>query len=294
MGTQPEPAQPAFEVAQADVDVDPQARLGDRAVRNRQESAAVTWTSSRSRSSWLGPGIRSLKTSSAIGTRPGWATQVPSWPSPASRSLSSRTLAEGQGVGLGVVLDRDLRGHASHRVGAAAVAGLDRKLRVRPHEMRGHRHQRPVGQHELGPVAELLDEAEDVIPAPAVEADDVVAQLVEDLVHLEGRQDRLDQHRGLDRAGGQPELALGRHEDIVPEPGLEMVLELGQVKVRARSLGQQSLGVVEQVQSEVEQGARDGLAVDRDVLLAQVPAAGPDQERGRSAVQPYTSCPRDS
>ena len=108
----------------------------------------------------------------------------------------------------------------------------------------------------------------------------MVAQLVEDLIHLEGRQDRLDQHRGAHRAGGQPELALGRHEDIVPEPRFEMVLKLGQVKVGARSLGQQSVGVVVQVQSEVKQGARDGLAVDRDVLFAQVPAAGADQERG--------------
>jgi hypothetical protein len=30
----------------------------------------------------------------ATGTRSGWATQVPSWPAPASRSLSALTLAK--------------------------------------------------------------------------------------------------------------------------------------------------------------------------------------------------------
>ena len=48
----------------------------------------------------VGSGHPALNTSSAIGTSPGWATQVPSWPSVASRSLSSRTLRESRLVGL--------------------------------------------------------------------------------------------------------------------------------------------------------------------------------------------------
>ena len=83
----------------------------------------------------------------------------------------------------------------------------------------------------------------------------------------------------------QPQLALGHHEDVVPEPGLEVALELGQVEVRAGSLGHQGPGVVEQVEAEVEERAGDRLAVHRDMGLAQVPAAGPDQERGGVLVQ---------
>src|SRR3712207_8401884 len=45
---------------------------------------------------------------------------------------------------------------------------------------------------------QLLDQAEDVVPPPGIEPRRVVAQLVEDLVHLERRQDGLDQHRGAD------------------------------------------------------------------------------------------------
>ncbi len=52
-------------------------------------------TSSRSLSTWLGrsPSTAS-KISMASGTRSGWATQVPSQPPCASRSLSSRTFAK--------------------------------------------------------------------------------------------------------------------------------------------------------------------------------------------------------
>ena len=57
-----------------------------------RRSEAVTCTSSRWRSSWLG---RSPRTSSncprATGTESGWATQEPSNPSSASRALSAAT-----------------------------------------------------------------------------------------------------------------------------------------------------------------------------------------------------------
>ncbi len=42
--------------------------------------------------SWFGDCMCLSKISRAIGTRPGCATHVPSWPSVASRSLSARTL----------------------------------------------------------------------------------------------------------------------------------------------------------------------------------------------------------
>src|SRR3546814_6809884 len=74
-----------------------------------------------------------------------------------------------------------------------------------------------VGQHEVRAIAELLDEAEDVIPAAAVQPGRMIAQFVQDLVHLESGEDRLDQHRRLDGAALDAELVLGMVEDIVPE-----------------------------------------------------------------------------
>ena len=113
----------------------------------------------------------------------------------------------------------------------------------------------------------------------------MIAQLVENLVHLEGGQDRLDQHGGLDRADRQPQLLLGHHEDVIPEPGLLVALELGQVEVGSGAPVQQSLGVVEEVEPEVEERAGDRLPVDRDVPLVQVPATGTDHKRGGVLVQ---------
>ncbi len=61
--------------------------------------AALTDTSSRSRSSWLGPSpSTSSKISAQTGTRSGWATQDPSKPACASRYLSSRTFANARSL----------------------------------------------------------------------------------------------------------------------------------------------------------------------------------------------------
>ena len=65
--------------------------------------------------------------------------------------------------------------------------------------------------------AELADDAEDVVPAAGVEPGRVVAQLPEDLLHLEGGEDVLDQHGGADRAARDAERLLGVGEDLVPQ-----------------------------------------------------------------------------
>ena len=132
---------------------------------------------------------------------------------------------------------RDERRHPADRVGAAPVAGPDEQLAVGAHERHGHRDLAAVGQDELGSIAELLDDAEDVVPAAGVETRRVVAQLVQDLVHLEGGQDRLDEDRRPDRPAREPDGCLARDEDVVPEPGLAMTLELGEVEVRPGSRG---------------------------------------------------------
>ncbi len=123
---------------------------------------------------------------------------------------------EGGLVGGGVALDRDLGRHTAHGEGAAAVAGLDQLQRIGAQEGLGHGHHGPVGRQELGPAAEPLDEGEDVVPASAVQADDVVLQLIEDLVHLEGGRQGLDQHRRLDGPDRQAERLLGVDDDVVP------------------------------------------------------------------------------
>ena len=192
----------------------------------------------------------------------------------------------GGGVGLRVVADRDLRRHAAHGVRAAPVAGMDQQLHVRLEEMPLHGHGRAVRQQEVRAVPEFLDEAEDIVPAPAVEAGGVLAQLVEDLVHLEGGENRLDQHRSLDRAARHAECVLRGDEHLVPQPRFQVALDLRQVEVRSGPGAGQRLVVVGEEQREVEQRTRHRLAVDAHVLLRQVPAARPHDERRGMLAQP--------
>ena len=185
-----------------------------------------------------------------------------------------------------VILNGDLGGHTAHGVDLAAVAGLDEQLDVGVHERYGHGDGGSVRQHEIGVLAELLDDAEDVVPTATIEAGRVVAQLVDDLVHLEGGEDGLDQHGAADGASRDGQYVLGQVEDIVPQARLQMGLHLGQVEVGAEATRDQLLGVVPEVQAEVEQAAGDGLAVDGEVLFVQVPATRPQDERGQRTVGP--------
>ena len=60
----------------------------------------------------------------------------------------------------------------------------------------------------------------------------MLAQLVQDLVHLERGEDGLDEDGRPDRAARDAERRLGVDEDLVPEARLVVRLELGQVEVR--------------------------------------------------------------
>lgn len=84
------------------------------------------------------------------------------------------------------------------------MTGLNRKFGVASQEVRGHRDLGSIWQqHRLVP-CQLLDVREDVIPAAAVQTCRVVAQLVQDLVHLEGGQNRFDEHGRPNGSGFQP------------------------------------------------------------------------------------------
>ena len=84
---------------------------------------------------------------------------------------------------------------------------------------------------------------------------------------------------------GSAERLLGVGEDVVPEARLEMALQLRQVEARGRALGHDRLGVVEDVEAEIEQRGRHRLAVDQEVVLGQVPAARAHQQDGRLVGQ---------
>ena len=106
----------------------------------------------------------------------------------------------------------------------------------------------------------------------------MIAQLVENFVHLEGGRDRFDQYRGADRPLGNAQLLLRKIEDIVPDARLEMALHFREVKVRTAAARDQFLRVVEEVEAEIEQPTCHRFAVHEQVFFNQMPAARPDEE----------------
>ena len=114
-----------------------------------------------------------------------------------------------------------------------------------------HGDEATLGQQEVRALGEFLDETEDVIPTSAVESDDVVAQFEQDFVHLERGQNRLDQHRALDRAVGETQTTFCKIEHLRPEPRLAMTLHLRQIEVRTRAARSEFAVVVKEVQAKV-------------------------------------------
>jgi hypothetical protein len=57
-----------------------------------------------------------------------------------------------------------------------------------------------------------------------------------------------------------------------------MALHLWKVKVRTEALTLRLKGIVEEVKTKVEEGTRDRLAINCDMLLLEVPATRADNE----------------
>ena len=113
----------------------------------------------------------------------------------------------------------------------------------------------------------------------------MLAQFVQDFVHFECREDRFDQHRGANRAAGNPHIVLREIKNVVPQARFLVALHLRQIEIRPRSVREQTLGVMEKEQAEIEQRARDRLAVHEEMLFIQVPAAGTNEQRGNLFVE---------
>ncbi|KAG5456830.1 MAG: hypothetical protein BJ554DRAFT_3316 [Olpidium bornovanus] len=137
-------------------------------------------------------------------------------------------------------------------------------------------------------MTELLDHAEDVVPPATVQARGVLPELIDDLVHLERGQNRLDQHGGTDRTARHPQHVLRHVEYVVPQPRLQVRLHLGKVEVRPETHLNGLFGVVEEIDRKIKNGSRAGLPVNQDMLLFHMPAtraAAKRQKKQRQVVQ---------
>mmetsp|Transcript_6592 Transcript_6592/g.17899 ORF Transcript_6592/g.17899 Transcript_6592/m.17899 type:complete len:218 (+) Transcript_6592:658-1311(+) len=186
-------------------------------------------------------------------------------------------------VGSRVVLDRDRGRHAAHGESATTVADLDQTAHVGQHQRCRHGEVRTIGGDAVH--LEFLDVAEEVVPSSAVESDGMFAQLEQNLLHLEGGRDGLQEDSGADGALWDTQIMLGGDEDVVPKPGLNVALELGQVVVWAAAVARQGVGVVEEVQREVYDASRGRLAIHDDMGLIEMPSTRPNEKHGRLLVE---------
>src|SRR5207342_2175626 len=97
------------------------------------------------------------------------------------------------------------------------------------------------------------DGREDIVPATAVEADDILFEGVKNLVHLERRGQCLDEHGRLDRAPLEAKLGLRESEDVVPQCRFVTALELWQIEIRTGAFGERCSRVAPKIDGKVEQ-----------------------------------------
>lgn len=62
-------------------------------------------------------------------------------------------------------------------------------------------------------------------------------------------------------------------EGIVPKTRFEVVLHLGEVEIRSRTSRDEFAGVVEKVETKVEEGAGHGSTVDNQTGFGEVPSS---------------------
>lgn len=62
-------------------------------------------------------------------------------------------------------------------------------------------------------------------------------------------------------------VVLGSLEDVIPQPGLQMGLQLWDIVVGCCAVGQTEMNVVEEIKSKVHDGPRHGLPITEDVLF---------------------------
>lgn len=205
--------------------------------------------------------------------------------------------------------------------GYALVASLDEELDVRVHEGNGHGDVNTVGEDKVGVEPHLLDEREDVCtwlvslpswqeegrdsqshrpqlrPAECSLSSKRNSSISKAAVMVSMRTVALIDPRLMDRRScdilkasfqsrhSRWDSILGRLRENHRQRERAVGCEYYALEVRTGSSGEELGGVVEEVESKVEEGSRHGLAVDDNVGLVKVPSTGSDEEGRAVGVQ---------
>lgn len=80
----------------------------------------------------------------------------------------------------------------------------------------------------------------------------MLSQLEENLLHLEGSRDGLNQDSRTDCSLRHSGIVLRKDKDVIPEASLEIVLHLGEVEVWSVTSLHEFLGVMVEVEGKIE------------------------------------------
>ena len=155
----------------------------------------------------------------------------------------------------------------------SSVAGLDKELDIGLHEWDRHGNVRSVREDKVGVLSKLFDDAENVIPPSTVQSRAVAPEFIDNLIHLKDRQNGLNQHSPSNGSSWNSDSVLSKIKHIVPEAGFKVGFHLGEVKVWSMTTGSEFFGIVEEVKTKVKERAGDGLVIDGEVLLLEMPAS---------------------
>ena len=171
------------------------------------------------------------------------------------------------------LFDADQRKNTLLGEESSLVAGLNQEPHVSIHETRLHCHVLSVRKHGALIQTPLLDEAEDVVPSSAVQAARVMAKLEQNLLHLESSWECLNQDGATDGSKGNPEIVLGKVENIIPKASFTVVLHLREVEVRTATASEELFCIVEEIESKVENGAAHRLMVNSHTRFIKMPSS---------------------
>jgi hypothetical protein len=99
-------------------------------------------------------------------------------------------------------------------------------------------------------------------------------QFIDELLHFECCRDSLNETCPANGAPRHTDSVLCDTEDIIPQSGFKITLHLGEIEIRPRARFNEIVCVVEEVQSKVKDTAADGLRVNEEVLLIEMPSSG--------------------
>ena len=102
----------------------------------------------------------------------------------------------------------------------------------------------------------------------------MIPQFKNEFVHFKGGRDRLDKTSTPNRPPRHADPILRNTENIVPKSRFKVTLHFGEVEIGSCAGPDEFMGIVEKVETEIENGASDGFAIHHKMFFVEMPTSG--------------------